>query len=283
MASECRAKNPATCRTHGTGESPSPTNNEAAKKEFFGENAWGSIDSVEEQAKRKVMRAVSDSFMNASRDIEGFTGSESAAGRKRLTEILTDPNLSRLVEQEGEDSSAAVREVRQYFRENHDETNDGGPSALATVRLFKVLKRARELGEGLREEALIQAQKPAVTAGFEARAEGIVSLFRKHGILGTINSKEMDFSQRSFIKNVEEQAKGKHSKKPVETMHRLSDMKVSVWANMENGMVTIRKMQIVKYPYSNSSYDDNKFAEDLSRIYNSDSYTKETQTYQRKL
>lgn len=284
MAAKCRAKNPATCKNHGVPPTATnPANEEAAKKEFFGEGTWDSLASVEDQAKQKIMREVSNSFRNSSRDIEGFTGSETIEGWRKLTAILTNPDLKVGSEQAGDDSSNAVREVRQYFKDNHDGTNDGGPSALATVRLFKSLKRAQELGEGIREEALLQAQKPAVTAGFEARAEGIVSLFRKHGILGTLTSKQMDREQRSFIMQVEEQAKGKHSKKPVEIMYRLSDMKVSVWASMENEVVSINKMQIVKYPYSNSSYDENKFAQDLTRIYNSDSYTKETQTYQRKL
>jgi hypothetical protein len=280
MAKKCQAKNPATCKNHGVPfTSTNPANDEAAKKDFFGENTWENMDAVQKQADEAIMRKVSKALRQSACDIEGFTGSVTKAGEQKVAEIVNDPELRGWVEQTEEDPSAAVKAVRQYFRDSHDNTTDGGPSALATVRLFKSLGRARELGEDIREEALLQAQKPAETASFEARAEGIVSLFRKHGILGTINSKEMDREQRSFIIEVEEQASGKHSKKPLEIMYRLSDMKVSVRAKMVDGEVLINQIQIIQYPYSSSSYDGDKFAEDLARIYNSDSYTKEPRTF----
>lgn len=282
MASECRAKNPATCRTHGTGEHSGPANNEAAKKEFFGESAYENVSAAQKQADRVTMQAISKSYKRAARDIEGFTGYVTGAGKRIVAEIVNDPNLRGLPGQTGNAPSAAVREVRQYFYENHEDTKDGGPSALATVRLFKSLGRAGELGNGLRELALLQAQKPAVTAGFEARAEGIVAIFRKHGFMGDISHREIDREQCSFISQVEEHAKDPRSG-PVEIMYRASDTKVRVRASMEDHKVSINQMQIIQYLYSNFSYDGDKLAEDLTHIYNNESYTKETHTYQRKL
>lgn len=283
MTPKCRAKNPATCRTHGTGEASTPANDEAAKKEFFGENAWENVSAHQEQVNKEVMRIVTKEFKRAARNIEGFTGYVTGEGKRRVAQIVNDPDLRGWTEHKEGDSSAAVKEVRKYFWENHDKTGDGGISALATVRLFKSLGRARELGNGLRELALVQAQHPAVTAGFEARAEGIVAIFRKHGFMGDISHKEMDREQRSFILQVEEQARSQYSKYPVEIMYRASDTKVVVRASIEDHKVSINQMQIIQYPFSNFSYDGDKFAEDLTHIYNNDSYTKETQTYQRKL
>lgn len=283
MTSKCRAKNPATCRTHGTGEAPTPAKDEAAKKEFFGENTWEKASARQEQVNKEIMRIVNKEFKRSLRNIDGFTGYVTGEGKRKVAAIVNDPDLRGWADHTEGDSSAAVKAVRQYFWENHDGKNDGGVSALATVRLFKSLGRARELGDGLRELALVQAQKPAVTAGFEARAEGIVAIFRKHGFMGKITHKELDREQRSFIMQVEEQAKGKYSKKPVEIMYRASDVKVSVRASIEDHKVSINQMQIIQYPYSNFSYDADKIAEDLTSIYNSDSYTKETQTRQIKL
>lgn len=278
MASECRAKNPATCRTHGTGEASTPPNNEDAKKEFFGENAWENVTAEQEQADRATMRLVTKGFKRSVRDIEGFAGYVTGEGKRRVAQIVNNSELRGSAEHREGDSSAAVKEVRQYFLENHDSTKDGGASALATVRLFKSLGRARELGNGLRELALVQAQRPAVTAGFEARAEGIVAILRKHGFMGDISHKEMDKEQRYFITQVQEQAENKRNKQPVEIMYRASNRKLLVRASMEDHKVSIDQMQIIEYPFG-PRYDGDKFAADLSRIYNSDSYTKETQTF----
>jgi hypothetical protein len=88
----------------------------------------------------------------------------------------------------------------------------------------------------------------------------------------------MDREQRYFIKEVGEQAQGTHNRKPVEIMYRVSGKKVSIWSSMKDGEVSIDNMRLMNYSHS-LHVDEDKLAQDLGRIFNKTSYTKETKSY----
>ena len=258
MASECRAKNPATCRTHGMQTHQEASKDEAGKKEFFGSQAWEAVKGESAvQPSETVNKVVDQAF----HDIQGLTGAPSETGNQKLAELLTDPDID------------SVQTVRQYFKDNHDNTENGGPSALATVRLFKALKRGRELGKDIREEALIQARHPKEDSSFEAKAEGVISVLHKHGILAGVEGTHLDREERLFIKEVRERAE-KGTQKPAEIMYRTSASTVYVWSRIRNGEVVIDNMRLSREPYSNP-VDGDLLAEDLGRVFNRTSYTKD--------
>lgn len=263
---KCRAKNPSTCRTHGTVPTSKPA--EAQLKEFFGQESWDKVTAAEQE---QTTGMVKTSLSKAFRDIENFSENKDHRTSQKLTQILTDTE-NRKVMVEGE-SSEAVMDVRRQLRENYDRTLDGGGSALATVRMFKDLKRSNELGDEIREQALLEAQKPAVRASFEAMSEGIVSLFKKHGVLGNPTGKKMDRQQRGFMLAVKEQATGKYSKKPYVTMYRESNVELSVKAHASEDKIYITNIQLREYDTNSSKIDHAGLAQDFAKLFHGEVFS----------
>lgn len=270
MASECRAKNPATCRTHGTGIPTSQLNSaqdDAAKSDFFGSSVWNRVTAMQER--NKTSGEVRVSVKNSLRDIEGFSDRNSEADttsvRKFVVGLLTRPELG-TVSQEGE-SSAAVNGVRDILRGAYETDRNGGPSALATVRLFKGLGRAKELGSDIREQALKQAQTPAAGASFEAKAEAMVSVLNKHKVFGDVEGKWFDSEERSFKGMVREQATGKNSHNSLELTYRNSNVRLLVDAKVIDKEVVITGFKAYDHPSKNRHMDYEGLNSDLSAIF----------------
>lgn len=268
MASECRAKNPATCRTHGTGIPTSqPAQDEAGKSDFFGASVWNRVTAMQERSKASAQ--VRGSIKNAFRDIEGFSDrnneADTTSARKFIVGLLTKPELG-TVGQKGE-SSAAVNGVRDILRGAYETVRDGGPSALATVRLFKELGRANELGADIREQALKQAQTPAAGASFEAKAEAIVSVLHKHKVFGDIQGKWLDSEERSFKRMVRDQATGKDSHNSLELTYRNSDVRLLVDAKEIDKEVVITGFKAYDHPRKNPHMDYEGLNNDISTIF----------------
>lgn len=146
MASECRAKNPETCRTHGNPNlSAKSVNDESGKKEFFGEKVWTQVIKSEENS--KITDTVRTSLEDSLHDIKGFSKKNELNEeevQEKLTEVLTAIEL-REVEREDMSSPAAIS-VQKLLNNHYSNGTVTGASALATVRMFKLLKRSNELG-----------------------------------------------------------------------------------------------------------------------------------------
>lgn len=270
MASECRAKNPATCRTHGTGlptSQTSSTQDDASKSDFFGASVWNKVTAMQER--NKISGEVRNSLKNAFRDIEGLSDknneADTTSSRKFIVGLLARPELG-TVDQEGE-SSAAVNGVRDNLRGAYETVRNGGPSALATVRLFKELGRANELGKDIREEALKQAQTPAAGASFEAKAEAVVSVLHKHKVFGDIEGKWLDSEERGFKGMVRDQATGKDSHNSLELTYRGSNVRLWVDARVIDKEVMFTGFKATDHPSKNSRMDYEGLNNDISAIF----------------
>jgi hypothetical protein len=267
MASQCRAKNPATCKNHGVPlNSTNPTNDDARKSDFFGASVWNKVVSM--QARNKTSGEVRDSLKNAFRDVEGFSeknGAGNESSRKFIIGLLTKPELG-TVEQEGK-SSAAVTGIRENLRGHYETTADGGPSALATVRLFRALGRSDELGKDIRDAAWEQAQNPAAGASFEAKAEAMVSVLNKHKVFGDSEGKWLDSELRSLTGMIRNQATGNDSHNSLELTYRGSNVRLWVDAKVVDKEVTITGFKATDHPTKNSRMDYDGLNNDLAAVF----------------
>lgn len=178
MASECRAKDPATCRTHGTGGVLQELKLKAQQaldagdtKQFFQlKEEIANIPDDEETARR-------DSFFNRFRSrlssvpeskVPSRIPISSEIARKILpnyfSTCLYDDSLadkvapvlsdtSKSVKSESSDASVAAEEVYSMMWDDFSEKNGnkntgigGAASAKATVELFHRMNRTKELG-----------------------------------------------------------------------------------------------------------------------------------------
>jgi hypothetical protein len=269
MASQCRAKNPATCRNHGTGFPTSQTtssSNEAEKKEFFGSSVWNKVTAMQEQSKTNGV--VRDVIKKASQDIRGFdneTAHNSDKTRKYIVGILSNPELSE-VKHEG-DPSTAVFMIREKLDE-YDTTIDDSASALATVRLFRALGREDEISPGLEAKAYSNAQKPAIGASFEAKAEAMVHVLNKQKVFGdTLDGRWLKSEMRGFEGMVRDQATGKDSHNSLELTYRGSNVRLLVDAKVIDREVTITGFKAYDHPSKNSRMDYEGLNNDLTAIF----------------
>lgn len=268
MASNCRAKNPATCRNHGTGfptGTASPPN-EAEKKDFFGASVWNKVTMMQER--NKANGVVRDVVKNAFRDIRGFdkeTVHDNEKIRKYAVEVLMKPELG-VVKHEG-DPSNAVFMIREKLAE-YETTSDDGASALATVRLFDALDREDEVSPGLREKAYRHAQKPAIGSSFEAKAEAMVHVLNKHKVFGdTLDGKWLKSEMRGFEGMVRDQATGRDSHNSLELTYRNSNVRLLVDARVIDKEVVITGFKAYDHPSKNSRMDYEGLNNDLTAIW----------------
>lgn len=270
MASKCQAKDPATCKNHGVPltAASDPANSEAAKSEFFGASVWNKVTAMQER--NKASGEVRNCLKDAFRDIEGFSDrineADATSSRKYIAGLLTRPELS-AVEKEGE-SSAAANGVRDNLRGAYETVRDGGPSALATFRLFKAMGREDEIGKEMKEEAFKQAQLPASGASFEAKAEAMVHVLNKHKVFGgTLDGRWLNSEMRSFTSSVRDQATGNDSHNSLELTYRNSAVRLLVDARVIDKEVTITKFKATDHPAKNQYMDYEGLNNDLSAIF----------------
>lgn len=272
MASECRAKNPATCRNHGTGfptTGMASPDNEAEKKEFFGSSVWNKVAIMQER--NKANSVVRDVVKKAFQDIRGFNKEsvhDNEKIRKYAVEVLMKPDLGK-VKTEG-DPSNAVFMIREKLAE-YETTSDDSASALATVRLFRALGREDELSPGLIDKAYRHAQKPAGGASFEAKAEAMVHVLNKHKVFGdTLDGKWLKSEMRGFEGMVRDQATGKDSHNSLELTYRNSNVRLLVDAKVIDKEVVITGFKAYDHPSKNSRMDYEGLNNDLASIFYSE-------------
>lgn len=271
MASECRAKNPAKCRNHGNGygfapSNPDPASDEAEKKEFFGSSLWNQVTMMQER--NKTNGVVRDTIKKGFRDIRGFGRRHPTLPdqtRRFIVETLMNSDLA-TIKQDGEPSNAAsmIRERLAPF----ENTSDGGPSALATVKLFKALGRDDEISAGMEEKAYQHAQKPAKGASFEAHAEAMVHVLNKHKVFGeALDGKYLASEMRGFTSMVRAQATGKDSHNSLELTYRGSNVRLLVDAKVVDGEVMITKFKAYDHPAENPRMNYETLNKDLTAIW----------------
>lgn len=267
MAPKCRAKDSSTCKNHGVPiTSTSPTNDEAGKSEFFGASVWNKVTAMQE--KSHTNGVVRDTMTSAFNDIRGFnkgSGSYDDKNRKYIVETLTHPKLG-FVKNEG-DPSYAAEMVREKLAE-FDSTSNEGASTLATVRLFKALGREDEISPGMETKAYAHAQKPALGASFEAKAEAMIHVLNKHKVFGgNLEGKWLNSEMRSFTSSVRDQATGKDSHNSLELTYRGSNVRLWVDAKVIDKEVTITKFKATDHPSPNTSMDYEGLNNDLVGIF----------------
>lgn len=271
MASECRAKNPATCRNHGSGygfstPNSDPASDEAGKKEFFGSSIWNQVNIMKER--NKASKVVRDTMKQAFQDIRGFDQTYpniSEHARKYIVETLMNRDLS-TVKSEGDPSTAAFM-VRERLAP-YEKTSDDGASALATVKLFKALGRDDEVSAGMEEKAYQHAQRPAPGASFEAKAEAMVHVLNKHKVFGdTLDGKWLKSEMRGFKGMVRDQATGNDSHNSLELTYRNSNVRLLVDARVRDNEVVITGFQAYDHPSKNSRMDYEGLNKDLAAIW----------------
>lgn len=269
MASECRAKNPATCRNHGTGfptGGEASPNNEAEKKEFFGSSVWNRVSMMQER--NKLNNVVRDVVQKAFKDIRGFDKEsvhDNERIRKYAVEVLMEPELGK-VKREGDPSNAAFM-IREKLAE-YETTSDDTASALATVRLFRALGREDEISPGLTAKAHLHAQKPALGASFEAKAEAMVHVLNKHKVFGnTLDGKWLKSEMRGFEGMIRNQATSKDSHNSLELTYRNSNVRLLVDARVIDKEVVITGFKAYDHPSKNSHMDYEALNNDLTAIW----------------
>lgn len=271
MTTECRAKNPATCRKHGTGHSFSPpqadpVKEEARKKEFFGSSLWGQVTMLQER--NQATKIVRDTMNKAFQDIRGFDQTYpnlSDQTRKYIVQTLMKPDLG-TAKHDGDCSEAAAMVHERLAA--YETTSDDSASALATVRLFKAFGREDEIPSTMEAKAYQHAQRPAIGASFEAKAEAMVHVLNKHKVFGdTLNGKWLKSEMRGFERMVRNQATGNNSHNSLELTYRGSNVRLLVDAKVIDNEVTIAGFKAYDHPSKNSRMDYEGLSKDLAAIW----------------